>query len=39
VVVGVGSYDGVVEVDVGVGELVENVDGGGEVAAEGESGD
>lgn len=38
-VVGVGSDDGVVEVDVGVGDVVEDVDGGGEVAAEGEGGD
>lgn len=38
-VVGMGSDDRVVEVDVGVGDLVEDVDCGGEVAAEGEGGD
>lgn len=38
VVLGVCSDDGVVEVDVGVGNLVEDVDGGGEVAAGGEGG-
>jgi len=38
-VVGVSSDDAVVEVDVGVGELVEDVDGSSEVAAEGEGDD
>lgn len=33
------SDEGVVEVDIWVGDLVEDVDGGGDVAAEGESGD
>ncbi|TKY65133.1 hypothetical protein E2542_SST07989 [Spatholobus suberectus] len=39
VVLRVGPDDGVVEVDVGVGDVAEDVDGGGEVAAGGEGGD
>jgi len=38
-VVGVSSDDAVVEVNVGVEELVEDVDGGSEVAADGEGSD
>lgn len=38
-VIGVSSDDGIVEVDIGVGKLVEDVDCGSEVAAEGEGGD
>ncbi|KAJ1401561.1 hypothetical protein SESBI_28719 [Sesbania bispinosa] len=39
IVVSVSSDDGVVEVDIGVRDLVEDVDGGGDAAGEGESGD
>ena len=39
VVLGLGPDEGVVEVGVGAGDEVEGVDGGGEVAGEGECGD
>ncbi|KAF1888762.1 hypothetical protein Lal_00036804 [Lupinus albus] len=39
VVIGVGTDEGIEDVNIGVGELVEDVDGGDEVAVEGEGGD